>query len=153
MKIIKKSLVFLLVIMMLVCACDSENGTDNVTVPDSQPIPGKITAIASGINGQDGKGIMVGAFDYDWSPGSSDLGMAGYMAEITGDNFLSSDVLRIFDDQGKATDDEMIFDPGTYSIVFIIFSGGPPEYLAEVRVEVDGDVEAVAPSWSKWNKL
>ena len=149
MKILKVILVFLLVIMMLVVACDEDNGTDS----DSQPVPGKITAIASGINGQDGKGIRVGAFDYNWSPGGTDVPMAGYMEEITGDDFSSSGVLLTFDDQGEMTADEMIFDPGTYSVVFIIFSGGPPEYFVEVRVEVDGDVEAVAPSWADWNEL
>ena len=148
MQIVKKSLVVLLVVMMLVCACDSDNGTDS----ESQPIPGKITAIASGIHGQDGKGIRVGAFDYNWSPGGSDIPMAGYMKEITGDNFSSSGVLLAFDDQSKTTADEMIFNPGTYSVVFLIYSGGPPEYFVEVRVEVDGDVDAVAPAWDDWNK-
>ncbi len=147
MKILKISLVFLLVIMMLMCACgDEDNGTDS----DNPPAPGKITGIVSGITGQDGKAIRVGAFDYDWSPGGLDDPMAGYVKEITGDNFSSSGVLLTFDDQGKTTADEMIFDPGTYSVVFIIFSGGPPEYFVEVRVEVDGNVSATAPSLADW---
>ncbi|MFC2027748.1 hypothetical protein ACFLU3_03565 [Chloroflexota bacterium] len=148
MKTLKKSLVFLLVVVMLVCACDSDSDSD------SQPVPGKITAIASGVAGQDGKVLAVGAFDYDWKPGSSDFGIAGYRTQITGDSFSLSDVLRKLDDRGDNTDDEEVFDPGIYSVVFVISTvNTPPEYFVEVRVEVDGDVNATAPAWTDWEKL
>ncbi len=148
MKILKISLVILLVITMLVCACgDEDNGTDS----DNLPAPGKITAIVSGITGQDSKLFAVQAYDYDWSPGTSDFGIAGYQAAITGDNFSSSVILLTLDDQGEITADEKIFDPGTYSVVFIVATGdGPPEYFVEMRIEVDGDVNAAAPTLADW---
>jgi hypothetical protein len=144
MKILKESLVFLLVIliMMLMFACDNE------------PVPGKITAIASGITGQDGKILAVGAFDFDWSPGISDPGFAGYRTEITGDSFSSSEVLLTLDDQGRTTANDALLDPGTYSVVFVVSAvNTPPEYYVEVRVRVDGDMNATAPAWADWKNM
>jgi hypothetical protein len=148
-KTLRLSFVFLLVVAMLVSACDGDNGAD----PDSQPVAGKITAIASGIAGQDGKTLGVGAYDYDWRPGSPAIGIAGHRTRITGDNFASSEVLLTLDDQREMAADEKVFDPGTYSVVFYIVAGdAPPEAWAEVRVVVDGDVNATAPAWADWVK-
>ena len=154
MSLIKALLPVLAVLLVaLVTACGSSDSKS--TSPTPQPSPGKITAIATGITGQTGKTYAVAALDYDWRPGASEPAVGGIMGTISSDDFSFTSVLRITDAQGNLTgniaQEEKVFEPKTYSVVFFVADpGSPPQYLAEVRISVNGDVRATAPRWVDW---
>lgn len=156
MKAIRLLLLLVIVVLLvtLVTACGSSSG--NATTSASQSQQGKITAKASGIKGQNGKIFAAAAYNYDWTPGATGPAVAGLVGPITSDNFSFTDILNqlnAWGDPSTSTAD-MIFDPGTYSVVFYVSApGGAPQYFAKLRVTVKGDVTATAPNWSSWTRL
>ncbi len=143
-------LLVLPMILLVACGGSSDNKT---ATPVPQAQAGKITAVASGITGQNGKTYAVAAYDYDWAPGAAGPAIGGAMGIINSDNFSFSEVLRTVDQGGNftLTAEEKTFGPGTYSVVFYVSEQGkPPQYFAEKRVTVNGDVTATAQKWSDW---
>jgi hypothetical protein len=145
---LQKRFPLVLVFMFLfVCSCSNNKSTE------PQPVSGKITATAAGITGQNGNVYAVSAYDSDWFPGSEAPVIAGFMVNITNDNFSSTQNLLAVDNQAPSglSSEDMLFEPGTYSVVFFVATlGNPPQHFAEVRVTVNGDVTANAPNWSSW---
>ena len=94
---------------------------------------------------------MVAAFAYDWQPGATDSAVAGYRTVVSADNFSSTEVLHASDAQWDISEEEKVFEPGTYSVVFFVaLPDNPPQFFAEVRSEVNGDITVTAPAWENW---
>ncbi|MBN1895839.1 hypothetical protein JW906_15230 [bacterium] len=135
--------------VLFAAGCSDKKSTD----PEPQPVSGKITATASGITGQNGSVFAVMAYDSDWFPGSEEPVIAGFMTNITSDDFSFTEALHSVDSQaqGGYNSEEKSFEPRTYSVVFYVAApGNPPQHFAEVRIAVNGDVTAAAPAWSSW---
>jgi Rrf2 family cysteine metabolism transcriptional repressor len=127
--------------------CSDKKSTD--PTPDAEP--GKITATASGITGQNGSTYLVAVYVADWFPGSTDTVTAGFMTNISSDSFSSTEILHSMNSQWTPSAEEKVFDPGTYSVVFFVAApGSPPQYFTEIRLKVNGDVTATAPAWANW---
>jgi hypothetical protein len=121
------------------------------TNPTPSPTRGKITAAASGITGQNGSTYMAVVYAIDWYPGATDTAIAGFRANISVDNFSSTEILHSMNSQWNITAEEKVFEPGTYSVVFFVAPpNSPPQYFAEIRQQVNGDVTATAPAWANW---
>ena len=148
MAAIKRLLTILLMSVVLIYgSCD--NSTDS----GSPAVSGKITAKAAGIQGQNGNIYSVAAYDYDWYPGATGLAVGLIRTTISDSNFSSTEALHPFDTDGNTISEEKVFDAKTYSIVFFVSAPNvPPQFYAEVRVSVNGDVIANAPAWSNWVK-
>ena len=145
----KRILPALAILAGLAAGCSSDKSTE----PNPQPVQGKITAVAAGITGQNGNVLAVTAYDADWSPGSSSPVIAGFMVNITSDDFSFTQNLRTVDAQaaGGYSSADRVFEPRTYSVVFFVAApGNPPQYFAEVRVAVNGDMTVTAPGWTDW---
>jgi|GEM_PF-1494939 hypothetical protein len=145
-----KRIVSVLVISVLVLPGCSEKKSTN---PEPEAVAGTITAIASGIAGQNGSVFAVMAYDSDWFPGSESPVIAGFMTNITSDDFSFTEALHPVDSQapGGYTSDDKSFEPRTYSVVFYVAPpGNPPQHFTELRVTVNGDMTATAPAWSSW---
>jgi hypothetical protein len=137
-----------IVVMAVINWGCTEKKNTNPTAPTD---PGKITATASGITGQNGSTYMVVAYAYDWQPGAQDSAMAGFLTNISGDNFSSTQILHSMNSQWTISAEEKVFEPGTYSVVFFVAPpGSPPQYFAEIRLQVNGDMTATAPAWANW---
>jgi hypothetical protein len=149
MKFSKKFLPVVLFVMGIFAACSG----DKTTEPKPQPVQGRITASVAGIAGQNGKVLVITAFNDDWFPGSESPVIAGFMTNITSDDFSVTQVLHPADSQapGGYSAADMVFEPKTYSVVFFVAApGNPPESFSEVRIAVNGDVTATAPAWASW---
>ena len=121
------------------------------TNPSESAEPGKITATAAGITGQNGSTYMVVVYVSNWQPGSTDTVSAGFMTNISSNSFSSTEILHAMNSHYTPSADEKVFDPGTYSVVFFVAPpGSPPQYFTEIRLQVDGDVTATAPAWANW---
>ena len=145
------SLALAVVLVTLVGGCGSSSSKS--TSPAPQPSSGLMTVTAAGIVGQNGNIYSVAVYDYDWSPGASGPAVGGVIGTISSNDFSFTAVLRVADSQGNpaAATEEKVFEPKTYSVVFFVsVPARPPQYFAEVRVSVNGDVTATAPRWANW---
>lgn len=96
-------------------------------------------------------------YDFDWYPGvpnDPDSGIVGVIgSEITTDSFSFTALIQSVDPEGNPTGEAMVFDPGIYSVVFYVGpAGSAPEYFAEIRATVDGDITVTAPAWGSWQQ-
>ncbi len=137
-------------LVVLACLCLS-CGSDKKSTP-AEPKPGTITAIASAITGQSGKYFAVSVFDFDWYPGAPNNPIGIIRVQIADNDYSANGVVESIDQGGDPIGEPKIFDTGAYSVVF--FVGAPdsaPEFFAEIRVIVDGNVTAAAPAWAAWS--
>jgi predicted HTH transcriptional regulator len=135
------------VIAVISWGCSEKKNTN----PIAPTNPGKITATASGIAGQNGSTYLVAVCAYDWYPGATDTAVAGFMTNISNDSFSSTEILHSMNSQLNISVEETVFEPGTYSVVFLVSPpDSPPQYFMEVRLRVNGDVTATAPAWINW---
>jgi hypothetical protein len=103
---------------------------------------------------QNGKLLMVGVFPYDWQPGAEDPPVALLSQWIDSADFSYESTADSVSDNGAPTGTDAILEPGVYSIVFFVIpQGTPPEYYAEVRSGVDGNISVSAPAWENWIHL
>jgi hypothetical protein len=147
----KRFLPVFVLTVLFVTQCTKEKSTEPESRP--QPVKGKITAAATGITGQNGYVLAVMAYDSDWSPGSDSPVIAGFMVNISSNDFSFTQNLHLVDAQapGGYSLEDKVFEPKTYSVVFFVAApGNPPQYFSEVRVAVNGDVAASAPDWAGW---
>jgi hypothetical protein len=127
-------------------SCSNDNNT-------SGPVrePGRITAGASGIAGQNGKYLAIFVYNYDWFPGAEEPAVGGTLTSITDEDFSYSAAAESLGVEGQPTGHAKVFDGGNYSVVFFVGPVGfAPEHFAEVRAVVDGDITVSAPAWANW---
>jgi len=114
-------------------------------------VPGTITATVQSIQGQNGKTLTVGVYDFDWTPGSPNTFVGLIYVPIAGDDFSSTVVVTGVGADGSPAETPATFQPGTYSVVFFVSAAGSaPEFFTEVRATVAGDISVSAPTWDSW---
>jgi hypothetical protein len=114
-------------------------------------VPGTIAATVPSIQGQNGKTLVVGVYDYDWTPGSPNTFVGLIHVPITSDDFSSTVVVTGVGADGSPSETPVTFQPGTYSVVFFVSAAGTaPEFFTEVRATVAGDISVSAPAWGSW---